>query len=352
MRIEHELKLDFDDVLLRPKRSMLKSKLDITLEREFTFRHSTHKWTGTPIIASPMDGTGTFSVAKVLQEYNMITAIKAGYELYEWEEQSKDIDFDYIAARVGTGAAFDSRALDYNNLKTLLCEYPIKIIVVDVANFYLQSSTDFLKILRDNYPNHIIFCGNVATADIAEQIIFDGADAVRVGIGPGAICTTRIKTGVGYPQISAINECSDIVHGIKGHVIADGGCTNPGDISKAMGAGADFVMLGSMLAAHDECEEEIIDGYVHFWGMSSKAARERHGGRKDGYQSTEGRVLKLPHKGPIKDTVEDILGGISSTMVYIGAERIKDIPKCSTFVRVNATHNRSLRKYDVDAQYD
>ena len=299
-----------------------------------------------------MDGVGTFSVAKVLQKYKMLTAIKGDYELSDWECAAKDVNFDYVAVRVGTGAAFDKRAEDYQKMCQVLCNFPVNIIVVDVANFYLQSSTDFLKILRDDYPNHIIFCGNLATADIAEQLIFDGADAVRVGIGPGAICTTRIKTGVGYPQISAINECSDIVHGIQGHVIGDGGCTNPGDISKAMGAGADFVMLGTMLAAHDECEEEIKDGYVYFWGMSSSAARERHGGREDGYQSTEGRVVKLPHKGPIKDTIEDILGGISSTMVYIGAERIKDIPKCSTFVRVNSTHNRWVRKYDVDAQYD
>lgn len=352
MRVESDLKYDFNDLLLRPKRSMLRSKLDITLERIYKFKHSPHTWTGIGIIASPMDGVGTFSMAKELQKFKMITAIKGGYEFSDWEANAQDIDFDYIAVRVGTGAAFDKNASDYAQMKHILKTFPIKIIVVDVANFYLQSSTDFLKLLRDDYPNHIIFCGNIATPDIAEQLIFDGADAVRVGIGPGAICTTRIKAGVGYPQLSAVNECADTVHGVQGHVISDGGCTNPGDIAKALGAGADFVMLGSMLAAHSECEEEIKDGHVLFWGMSSKAARERHGGRKDGYQSDEGRIVKLRHKGFVKHTIEDILGGISSTMVYIGAGRIKDIPKCATFVRVNSTHNRWLRQYDTNAEYD
>lgn len=733
MRIENDIKLDFNDVLLRPKRSMLKSKNDITLQREFTFKYSPHIWKGIPIIASPMDGVGTFSMAKVLQDVNMITAIKDGYSMEEWNQASKYLDFNYIAPRVGTGYAFNKNAEDYKKLKQILNEFPeIKMIVIDVANFYLQSSTDFLKLLRDDYPLHIVICGNVATPDISEQLIFDGADVVRIGIGPGclegssrilmsngtyknisdvkpgdriititgqpatvkksfctgvrkvietrfnhfykpliltpnhkcfigdlssvndntlsslgykkiltsttkkkesklkwkeighsgkktclvpnniqwelppkfeydissyferkehcinynttitstydlgymfgfflgdgnsrisyiennkgqpsltgtvtwylnrtemifaeklqqcvknvtgkmptvsrdkhhenviilslyskqwatlldefgkktekhlptkymcldidyltglynglvdsdghkegkqlnftntsvklmelfgvltlmlkghfpifinrgksnsdrvqalneaygaktlihkdnrkvnnyqivkilesidkestvpvydleidddthsfianniivhnSICTTRIKAGVGYPQLSAINECSDVVHGIQGHIVGDGGCASPGDIAKAFGAGADFVMLGSMLAAHAESEEKVVSvankNYIRFWGMSSQAARERHGSRKDLYQSDEGRVVLLPFRGIVINTIKDILGGLASSMVYIGAKRLKDIPKCATFIRVSnkQTYNTSLEQYTV-----
>lgn len=351
MRLEQDIKCDFNDVLLRPKRSMLKSKNDLTLTRKFTFKYSPYAWEGTPIIASPMDGVGTFSMSKVLQEYKMITAIKGDYSLKEWYTACKELNFNYIALKVGTGAAFDKDAQDYKKLRAILDEFPdLKMIVVDVANFYLQSSTDFLKLLRDDYSEHIIMCGNVATADIAEQLIFDGADVVRVGIGPGAICTTRIQAGVGYPQLSAIDECADVVHGIQGHVIGDGGCVYPGDIGKAFGAGADFVMLGTMLAAHNESEEIIdVDGRIRFWGMSSEAARARHGSRKDLYQSNEGRVVDLPCRGPVSNTVDDIIGGLASTMVYIGARRLKDIPKCATFIRVSnkQTHNRSVEPYTI-----
>lgn len=352
MRIENDIKLDFNDVLLRPKRSMLKSKNDITLQREFTFKYSPHTWKGIPIIASPMDGVGTFSMAKVLQDVKMITSIKNGYSIEQWEEANEYLDFDYIAPRVGTGYAFDKNAIDYIKLKLILKEFPdIKMIVIDVANFYLQSSTDFLKLLRDDFPEHIVICGNVATPDISEQLIFDGADVVRIGIGPSSICTTRIKAGVGYPQLSAINECSDVVHGIQGHIVGDGGCTSPGDIAKAFGVGADFVMLGSMLAAHAESEERVVSAanknYIRFWGMSSQAARERHGSRKDLYQSDEGRVVLLPFRGIVINTIKDILGGLASSMVYIGAKRLKDIPKCATFIRVSnkQTYNTSLEQY-------
>jgi len=353
MRLDPDVKLDYSDVLLRPKRSMMTSKMDVVLEREFKFVHSPHIWNGIPLMASPMDGVGTFTMAKELQKYKMITVVKKDYKTGDWYNAMEEgVDPDYLAVTIGTGRFFNEKAKDYKKMKTILNNFPVKMIVIDVANFYINSSTEFLKILREDFPEHIIMAGNIATSDIAEYMIFAGADVVRVGIGPGSVCTTRIKAGVGYPQFSAVMECADTVHGIKGHVIADGGCTNPGDISKALAAGGDFVMLGSMLSAHDECEESIEDGMVTFYGMSSEAARGRHGGRKDGYQSNEGRVVSLPCRGPVADTVEDILGGITSSMVYIGAERLKDMQKCATFMRVNQTHSRWLQQYDVDRRYD
>ena len=371
MKIDYEEKLDFQDVLLKPKRSRLTSKLDVSLEREFTFPNSTRKWRGIPIMASNMDGVGTFSMANALQKHNMITIMKKDYsfaawkrQLEQWEDGQQRVDPHYVGVSVGTGVYFDKGAADFREAKKILeYNHDIPFVVVDVANAYLESSLGALRITRETFPNHIIACGNVATIEMAEELILEGADIVKVGIGPGSVCTTRIKSGVGVPQLSAIIECSD-VHGIGGHIIGDGGCTNPGDIAKAFGGGADFVMLGSMLAAHDVCEENIITvggdvddedsakQWVEFYGMSSEAARARHGGRKDGYRSMEGRVVRLPYRGAIEDTVQDILGGLTSAMVYIGAQKIKDMPKCTTFSRVRHTHSLWLKQYDTDKKYD
>lgn len=359
MKIDQHDMLDFGDVLLRPKRSMLTSKNDITLEREFKFLHSPRTWEGIPIMASNMDGVGTFSMASAMQKHKMITILKRDYTLDEWAPWMNGdgaIDPYYLGVSLGTGVWFDPEAEDFQKTVVLLETYPkINFVVVDVANGYLESSVGALRIVRERFPEHIIVCGNVATLEMAEELTFAGADIVKVGIGPGSVCTTRIKSGVGVPQLSAIIECSDI-HGLRGHIIGDGGCTSPGDVAKAFGAGADFVMLGSMLAAHDVCEETTVDidgkTYVEFYGMSSEAARKRHGARKDGYRSTEGRVVRLPHRGPVEDTIQDILGGLTSAMVYIGAQKIKDMPKCATFGRVRHTHSQWLREFDVDRKYD
>lgn len=359
MKIDGEM-LDFGDVLLKPKRSMLTSKLDVTLERKFKFLHSSRTWEGIPIMASNMDGVGTFSMASSLQKHKMLTILKRDYSMSDWStwmNGSNPIDPNYIGISVGTGVWFDRESQDFLMAKNIIEEYPeVSFIVVDVANGYLESSVGALKIVREEFPEHVVVCGNVATLEMAEELTFQGADIVKVGIGPGSVCTTRIKSGVGVPQLSAIIDCSD-VHGIQGHIIGDGGCTSPGDVAKAFGAGADFVMLGSMLAAHDVCEETIVtddDGreFIEFYGMSSDAARKRHGARKDGYRSTEGRVVRLPYRGPVEDMVQDILGGLTSAMVYIGAQKIKDMPKCTTFNRVRHTHSQWLREFDVDRKYD
>ena len=359
MKIDYEEKLDFNDVLFKPKRSSLTSKNDVSLEREFKFRHSPRTWKGIPIMASNMDGVGTFSMAAALQKHNMLTILKKDYTMAEWNtwlEGDHPVDPGYLGISLGTGVWFDREAQDFLSAKEIISEYPkVNFIVVDVANGYLESSVGALRIVREEFPEHIIACGNVATLEMAEELTFAGADIVKVGIGPGSVCTTRIKSGVGVPQLSAIIDCSD-VHGNDGHVIGDGGCTSPGDVAKAFGGGADFVMLGSMLAGHDVCEENLvqIDGreYVEFYGMSSEAARKRHGARKDGYRSMEGRVVRLPYRGPVEETVQDLLGGLTSTMVYIGAKKIKDMPKCTTFCRVRHTHSQWLKEFDVDRKYD
>ena len=232
-------------------------------------------------------------------------------------------------------------------MKQVLEAYPdIKFICVDVANAYHENFGDFIERIRDAYPDKTVIAGNVVTGEMTEELIIRGADVVKVGIGPGSVCTTRLQTGVGVPQLSGVIECVDAANGIGGHVIADGGCVYPGDVAKAFGAGSHFVMLGGMLAGHDESEGEIVDGKVQFYGMSSDAAMAKHGRRKDGYRGAEGKVVELPHRGPVEATITEILGGVRSACTYIGARRIKDMPKCTTFVRCTQQVNQVFNQYN------
>ena len=289
-----------------------------------------------------MDGVGTFSMARVLQDYKMLTVIRKHYSFNDWKNTAgSGLKFKYVSACVGTGAIWDEEAADYQTLKQVIAAFPdIPAITIDVANAYHEQFVDFVKRIRSEFPDKIIIAGNVASPEIVEELIINGADVVKVGIGPGSVCTTRTQTGVGVPQFSAIIECADAANGVGGHIIADGGCTQSGDIAKALGAGAHMVMLGGMLAAHDESELELRDGKRVFYGMSSESAFEQHGARKDGYRGTEGKTVLLDNRGPVRDTVEQILGGVRSSCVYIGARRIKDMPKCAHFVRVNNIQNR------------
>ena len=348
MRIEHDIKLDYQDVLFKPKRSTLTSRKDVDLTRTFKFYNSGKEWTGIPIMASNMDGVGTFAMAKILQDYKMITVLRKHYSLEDWKTAIGDgVKMKYLSVCTGTGVIWDKDAPDYAVMKEVLKRYPdIPFICVDVANGYHENYGDFIERLRYEYQDKTIIAGNVITAEMTEELILRGADIVKCGIGPGSVCTTRLMTGVGVPQLSGIIECADAANGVGGHIIADGGCVYPGDVAKAFGAGAHFVMLGGMLAGHDESEGEIIDGKVQFYGMSSNAAMSKHGSRKDGYRGAEGKVVQLPHKGPVKDTITEVLGGVRSACTYIGAKRLKDMGKCTTFVRVNNVVNRVFTQFE------
>ena len=343
MRIEDDIKLDFKDVLIRPKRSKLASRQHVELNRTYEFKHSKQKWTGVPIMASNMDGVGTFGMVKALQEHNMFTCLVKSYNgvIDNWTEVS-NLDSEYYAVSTGTSEK------DFERLNILLTGISaIKFICIDVANGYSEHFGDFVAKVRANYPTKTIIAGNVVTADMTQELILRGADIVKVGIGPGSVCTTRIQTGVGYPQLSAIIECADAAHGLGAHIIADGGCVCPGDVSKAFGAGADFVMLGGMLAGHDEGGGIVWEDFgtlppkkvVQFYGMSSDTAMEKHSGGVAEYRSSEGRTVDIPYKGPVKDTVLDLLGGIRSTCTYVGAPSLKQLSKCTTFIRVNRQIN-------------
>ena len=349
MRIDYNIHLDYSDVLLQPKRSTLSSRKDVDIMREFHFRNCGKTFSYVPIMASNMDGVGTFSMAKALQEFKMLTVIRKHYTYEQWQEaiMGHGLELKYISACVGTGALWDEQAPDYQTLKKVMKSWPdIPAITIDVANGYHQSYIDFVQRIRDEFPDKIIIAGNVVTPNMTEELIIKGADVVKVGIGPGSVCTTRSQTGVGVPQFSAIIECSDAANGVGGHIIADGGCTEPGDVAKGLAGGAHFVMLGGMLAGHEESEAELVDGKRVFYGMSSQTALDIHGARKDGYRGTEGKTVTMPDRGSVTDTMEQILGGVRSTCTYIGAIRIKDMPKCAHFVRVNNIINTVFDRYE------
>lgn len=342
-KIEYGPKLDFSNVLIRPKRSTINSRSEVDLNRTFKFKYSSYDWTGVPIISANMDTTGTFQVHESLRKHNIITALHKFYNKDDYLTQNVDggLNPDYFMVSTGIGEGSIEKLLEIQNV------VPFKWICIDIANGYINKLVEFCKKVRSTFPQHRIIAGNVVTREMVEELILEGkVDGVKVGIGPGAACTTRIKTGVGMPQLSAIIECSDAAHGVGGLIIGDGGITCPGDMSKAFGGGADFVMVGSAFAGHDENPGDVIEEnsqkYKLFHGMSSKKAMETHYGKMAEYRSSEGRELKIKYKGPIVNTVTDYLGGLRSTCTYINAPTIKQMAKCTTFIQVSQQVNTSL----------
>jgi len=365
VRIEEDTKLDFRDVLIRPKRSTLSSRREVNLNRTYKFKHSEKIWRGIPVMAANMDGVGTFSMAYELQTHSLFTCLIKSYSFEDWKENYISLDKNLYAVSTGTSQQ------DYEKLRLVVLGTEPEFICIDVANGYSESFGDFVAQVRKDFPNKTIIAGNVVTADMTQELILRGADIVKVGIGPGSMCTTRVQTGVGYPQLSAIIECADAAHGLGAHIIADGGCSCPGDVAKAFGAGADFVMLGGMLAGTDQGGGEVItrlyesdelqarprileDGqkewtwtgnkveerkFVEFYGMSSDTAMIKHQGGVAEYRSSEGRTVTVPYKGSVKDTVLDLLGGLRSSCTYVGASTLKQLSKCTTFIRVNRQIN-------------
>ncbi len=365
MRIENEVKLDYKDVLIRPKRSTLKSRKEVSLYREYKFRNSHRRWSGVPIMAANMDGIGTFPMATELTRHAMITCITKQREYSDWEthhipdnEVHNNRIKQHVAISIGTSEE------GWQTAKKIIKDFNLYWICIDIANGYSEHFTNFVKKVRGEFPHCNIIAGNVVTADMTQELILAGADVVKVGIGPGSVCTTRIQTGVGYPQLSAVIECADAAHGLGGHIIADGGCTCPGDVAKAFAAGADFVMLGGMFSGHDEGGGEIIEKeyktneweisdfsnerinpiyerkkFVKFYGMSSDTAMNKHNGGIANYRSSEGRTVEVPYKGTVETTVKNILGGLRSTCTYVGAPSLKQLSKCATFVRCTQQFN-------------
>lgn len=372
-QIRDSIELDFCDVLFRPKRTTLNSRSEADVIREYKFKYYPKTIKSCGIMAANMATTGTFNMNDVLQKYKAITCLHKHYTEYEirnymtinnMDDYSDHNSFTFIS----TGLKDDKEQL----FRILQAGSQIDKICIDIANGYIPNLINFVKEVREKFPKSLIMVGNVVTGDMTQDLILNGADIVKVGIGPGSVCTTRKLTGVGRPQLSAILECADAAHGVGGLVCADGGCTCAGDVAKAFGAGADFVMLGGMFAGTDESAGEIIEKmyrtneykyhyltdssiesdkpifevkkFKQFYGMSSQLAQEKHFGGMANYRASEGKVVEIPYKGSVENVIQEILGGIRSTMSYIGAKRLKDIPKCTTFYRVNRQLNEVFGK--------
>ena len=339
MKLETEPKLDFTDVLLRPKRSTLASRNEVCVERTFKFKYSRRTWTGIPIVVSNMDTTGTVEMALELQKHKILTCL---HKFYKPDDVPDELDPDYYAITTGM------RKDDLENLDLMVQRHNPNFICIDVPNGYSSAFLNTVKKIRGKYPDITLIGGNVVTREMVEELILNGGlDIVKCGIGSGSVCTTRLKTGVGYPQFSAVMECSDAAHGLDAQVMSDGGIQVVGDFAKAFGAGADFIMCGSMFAGHDESAGELIekdDGkkYKQFYGMSSSNAMIKHYGKVASYRSAEGKCVNTPYKGSVSETISDILGGIRSAMTYIGAKSLKAVPKCATFIIV---HNQANKLY-------
>lgn len=413
--IVEDVKLDFSDVLLMPKRSTLDSRSKVDITRTFKFKHSPVEYTGVPIIAANMDTIGTLEMATSFKPYGMAVALHKFYEeiamVGHFINKQKNPHTFYT---IGTNDE------DYNKfcrVQQLCIEHgtPVQYLCIDIANGYSRQLVKRVEQVRREHPGIVIMAGNVVTGDMVYDLLERGADIVKVGIGPGSVCTTRRITGVGYPQLSAVLECQDAAHGADGLICSDGGIVVPGDLSKAFAAGSDFVMCGGIFAGHKECAGEIvgltrnlknlawpptqprdemmlvtnmdtqvqhvveikkwskfIDNFnanpemqlpeefswavdtevpsgakMRYYGMSSHEAMDKHYGGKANYRASEGKVVEVPYKGEIAGTIEEMLGGLRSACTYIGARRIKDLPKCSTFVKVNRQLNDSLSSFNV-----
>ena len=338
MRIIEDVKLDFKDVLITPKRSALASRSEVNLERNFKFR-SGNIWSGIPIIAANMDGVGTFEMDAELSKHKMMVALTKHYGEFDLINHFSGRLFSSVYSLGISKSDLEKFDVVYDSVA------PIRVCI-DVANGYTQAFVNFIKNFRDKYPNVVLMAGNVVTPEMTEELILAGVDVVKVGIGPGSVCTTRKMTGIGYPQLSAIIECADAAHGLQGHIIADGGCSVPGDIVKAFAAGADFVMLGGMLAGHKEGGASAIDGN-QFYGMSSETAMDLHNGGVANYRASEGKTVEIPYRGEVSRTLQDILGGLRSACTYVGASELKELSKRTTFVRVTQQLNNSLSAYEI-----
>lgn len=371
-KIINETKLDFDDVLIRPKRSTLNSRAEVNIYREFKFKYSPRIHDAAPIMVANMDTVGTFAMAKSLCAQGAIICLHKHYKVNEYVAFYTDpsiVNKHLVFYSVGTSEKDINKATDvFNQIKKFNFEIPN--ICLDVANGYTEQFVKIAYKLRKLFPESVIMAGNVVTPEMTEElIIHGGVDIVKVGIGSGSVCTTRLKTGVGYPQLSAVMECADAAHGLGGHICSDGGCKVVGDICKAFGGNADFVMLGSIFAGTDECEGEWKYEYLtsqgfwqpldpeykfecqkrkislQYYGMSSKNAMDKHHNGVAKYRTAEGKCVTVPYKGPAEEIINDIYGGIRSACTYIGANKIKDFGKKTTFIQVNNTHNKLYEKH-------
>ena len=336
IKVKEDIKLDFKDVLIVPKKSNIESRNNVSLLRTFHFKYYPKSITCVPIIASNMSSVGTISMSEKLSDIQCLTVLHK----YVSCENLTVVNKEYTFLSCGVN--------DYKDCSLKMSLYGFDKVCIDIANGYLNKIIDVIRWFRENHPTSLIMAGNVVTPERCQEIINAGADIVKVGIGSGSACLTRLKTGVGYPQLSCVLECEEATHQVGGLIISDGGCSNPSDLCKAFGANADFVMLGGMLGGHLESEGEIIEvkgqQKVLMYGMSSRTAQEKFSGKMNEYRSSEGRSFLLDYRGTVTDTMRDIMGGLRSYGTYIGCNEIQDFSYNTQFIRVSQQLNNPYDK--------
>lgn len=374
MQIVDSVQLDFSDVLIKPRRSSIDSRSKVNISRDYKFKWCPIPITGTGIMQSNMGTIGNFEVSRKMLNNGLFACLHKHHPLEDLLSFYKEL-FSYgdgIWRRCLLSIGLRDNGIE--KLRTINKELGVQIgIKFDVPNGYIPQVKERVIELRKEFPEMFIMVGNVVTGDITEDLILSGADCVAVGIGNGAQCLTRRQTGCGRPQFSALVECSDAAHQVGGMVCCDGGITCPGDLGKAFGAGSDFIMIGSLFAGTDEADGEIITKWINngeydrflydigykfephleekkfkqFYGMSSTLAQEKFGNGKPSYRASEGRVTLMPYVGSIDGVIEELLGGLRSTMTYIGAKNLKDIPKQSVFFKVHNQLNQTFEKNTI-----
>ena len=367
-QILSEVYLDYSDILIRPKMGInLNSRKDVNLQRLFKFKHGQTR-TGLGVFNANMATVGNFVIAKKLLLKGMFATIHKHYTMDEiggfiTSARQENIPLDNLFITIGLKNIDD----EIQKLKDLESKYDWKSprnICIDAPNFYIQKALDVLSRVRADFPDAVIMAGNIASGDICLKLL-DYADIIKCGIGSGSACLTRKQTGCGTPMVSLILECADIAHSVGGHICADGGIVDVGDICKALCLNADFVMAGGMFAGTDEAEgdviekhyetSEIIDGkpviqtkyFKQYYGMSSEYANNKFAGGMGNYKTSEGRELLIPYTGALDKILQDITGGIASCCTYIGATSVKHLSKCATIIQVHNQLNKVFEKYSV-----
>lgn len=363
-----ETYLDYSDILIKPKMGInLNSRKEVNLQRIFKFKHGQTR-TGLGVFNANMATVGNFTVAKKLLAKGMFATLHKHYTIEETGEfikqcKSEGISVDNLFITIGLKNA-DEQIQKLKDLEQKYNWTDSRNICIDAPNFYIPKALAVLTNVRHEFPDAVIMVGNIASGDICLKLL-DYADIIKCGIGSGSACLTRKQTGCGTPMVSLILECADIAHSVNGHICADGGIVDIGDICKAFCLNADFVMAGGMFAGTDEAEGEIIekqyktnemiDGesviqikkFKQYYGMSSEYANNKFAGGMCNYKTSEGRELLIPYTGSLDKILQDISGGIASCCTYIGAAQVKHMPKCATLIQVHNQLNRVFEKYSV-----
>ena len=340
-KIDREIKLDFKDVLIKPKPSSTPiTRADVNLN--VNYGH----FTGVPLIISEMVSIGTYKIAKALKDQNIITFI---HKEYSSKEHIENLSYFEDTSHIGLSVGIKKNEI--SKIKSVLKERSVGFINLHIANAYanLQGIEKTIKSFKDDFPDIPLSAGMVCTPNITKFIAECGADIIRVGLGSGAACKTRSEVGVGFPQLSAVKECKNMADIYKKPIISDGGIVTAGDVAKAIGIGASYVVLGRIVSGSEECDnivEKYGQKYVNFYGLGSTRQYETHGISEKEYRPNEGRELFIPVKGSVNNIINQIKGGLRSACTYVGTTELSELYNNSSFIRVNNQINETMSHYE------